>query len=157
MYRSFEPDAPLHHQRPATITVSVARHFLGDDGLDVVRDVIRSAATALDAVTGYLHGWGQVPQPHFVHSPFEQRHRARWRGEPLSSTTLGVHWGNLVGAGHLDAIGGLDQLERLHADGHLTRIEQWATEPQLWWYEVTADPSGPATTEPTPLSTRWPR
>jgi hypothetical protein len=143
MYRSFEPNAPLHHQRPATVTISVAKRFLGDGGLDVVRDLVRSAATALDAVTGYLHGWGNVRGSRFVHSPFEQRHHAEWQGEPLDSTTRGVHWANLVGAGHLDAIGGLDRLEQLRADGRITRIEQWATEPQLWWYEITTDPFGP--------------
>jgi hypothetical protein len=47
MYRSFEPNAPLHHQRPATITISVPKRFLGDGGLDVVRDLVRTAATAL--------------------------------------------------------------------------------------------------------------
>jgi hypothetical protein len=54
-----------------------------------------------------------------------------------------VHWGNLVGAGHLAAVGGLDRLEQLHADGRITRIERWTTEPQLWWYEITTDPFGP--------------
>jgi hypothetical protein len=34
-------------------------------------------------------------------------------------------------------------LEQLHADGRITRIERWTTEPQLWWYEITTDPFGP--------------
>jgi hypothetical protein len=57
--------------------------------------------------------------------------------------TRGVHWGNLVGAGHVDAIGGPERLAQLRADGHLTGVEQWSTEPPLWWYEITTDPFGP--------------
>ncbi|GAA1035224.1 hypothetical protein GCM10009557_42280 [Virgisporangium ochraceum] len=86
IHRSFEPDGSLHHQLPATITVTVEKYLLGDSGLHAVRDLVRSAATTLDAVTGHLHGSGGSGSGRFVHSPFEQRRRAEWNGDPPGST-----------------------------------------------------------------------
>ena len=51
--------------------------------------------------------------------------------------------GNLLGPGHLAAIGGAGRLQQLRADGQIYRLEPWSTQPELWWYELSADPFEP--------------
>ncbi|MEU7869369.1 hypothetical protein [Dactylosporangium sp. NPDC049140] len=131
--RSPSPD------RPATVEISVARSLLGhvDGGIDTVRGLARTAATTIGAVTGYAHAAGQFSDV----SPFELRTGASWCHQRLDVMSRGVHWGNLIGPGHLAAIGGLGVLEQLHADGRLTRLEQWPGD--RWWFETTAEPFEP--------------
>jgi hypothetical protein len=101
--------------------------------------LLRRAAVTFGAVTGYAHGSGAADP---MQSPFERRSSALWDKQRLDMMSRGVHWGNLLGAGHLAAIGGLDRLERLHADGRVRRLEQLSREPELWWFEITDDPFG---------------
>ncbi|MEV6930539.1 hypothetical protein AB0M46_39480 [Dactylosporangium sp. NPDC051485] len=124
---------------PASVEISVARSLLDhvDGGIDTVRRLASLAAPAAEAVTGYAHAGGQ----YWHASPFEQRTGARWRGERLDAMSRGVHWGNLIGPGHLAAIGGLGVLQELHAQGRITRLEPWPG--GLWWFEVTDDPFEP--------------
>ncbi|MEU8079973.1 hypothetical protein AB0B31_31545 [Catellatospora citrea] len=103
-------------------------------------DLLQRAAVRFGAVTGYVHGSGSAGS---LQSPFERRSPAHGEKQRLDAMSRGVHWGNLLGAGHLAAIGGPDRLERLLADGRIRRLEQWSKEPQLWWFELTDDPFGP--------------
>ncbi|WP_191839725.1 hypothetical protein [Catellatospora chokoriensis] len=138
-----EATGPLPDGHPATIVISAARSLLDEHvpgGTAAVVDLLQRAALRFGAVTGYVHGSGSADS---LQSPFERRGTAHWRKQRLDTMSRGVHWGNLIGAGHLAAIGGLDRLERLLTDGRVRRLEQWSTEPQLWWFELTDDPFGP--------------
>ncbi|MEV4510343.1 hypothetical protein AB0K00_15420 [Dactylosporangium sp. NPDC049525] len=120
---------------PATISFHLGRSLLGRVGGDVL-GLARSAAVMMEAATGHVHAgtnWGR-------NSPFEMRRHAPWQGQRLDAMTRGVHWGNLVGPGHLAAVG---DLRRLLADGRIARLEQWSVRPELWWFELSADPFEP--------------
>ncbi|GAB4052757.1 hypothetical protein [Catellatospora paridis] len=137
-----EATGPLPDGHPATIVITAARSLLDEQvpgGIAAVVDLLQRAAVRFGAVTGYVHGSGSADS---LQSPFERRGPAHWRKQRLDTMSRGVHWGNLLGAGHLAAIGGLDRLERLHTDGRIRRLEQWSKEPQLWWFELTDDPFG---------------
>jgi hypothetical protein len=138
-----EANGALPDDHPAEIVISVGRSLLNNmpgDGLHTVRELLRTAAISFDAVTGYVHGSGSASS---MQSPFERRNPVRWRGQKLDSMSRGVHWGNLIGAGHLAAIGGLQRIEGLVASGRVSRLERWSKEPELWWYEITTDPFAP--------------
>lgn len=50
--------------------------------------------------------------------------------------------GNLIGAGHLAALGGPGRLQQLLAEGRIQRLERWSEQPELWWFELPVDPLG---------------
>ena len=141
---------PLPDDHPATIVISVARSLVASLGVDAVRDLVKAGASEFDAATGYIHGSGSAGG---LQSPFERRGSGTWNEQRLDSVTRGVHWGNLIGAGHLAAIGGLDRLQQLQTTGGITRLEPWSNP---WWFEVAADPFGPCNDHADTIAERLP-
>lgn len=137
-----EPTGSLPDDHPATLLVSAGRRELAAAGLSTtaVTDLLRDAAVTCDGVLGQVHGSGSPYSSQ--QSPYERHMGLVWSGGRLDTLTRGVHWGNMIGPGHLASIGGSARLERLLADGRIRRLDRWSTEPELWWYEITEDPFG---------------
>jgi hypothetical protein len=137
-----EVAGPLPDAHPARIAISVAKSLLEKgvpDGVTEVLNLARSAAIQFGAATGHAGDGGAG----MMDSPYEDRRGVRWNGDRLHTTTRGVHWGNLLGPGHLAAIDGAGRLQQLRADAHIYGLEHWSTQPELWWYELSADPFQP--------------
>jgi hypothetical protein len=134
-----EATGPLPDKHPARIVITVAQQLLGADGLTHIRTLMRNGALAFDAVTGYVHGSGGAGS---MQSPYERRLSTEWEGERLDAMSRGMHWGNLIGAGHLAALGGPGRLQQLLADGRIQRLDRWSEQPELWWFELPVDPLG---------------
>jgi hypothetical protein len=92
------------------MVITVAQQLLGAEGLTLIRTLMRNAAVAFDAVTGYVHVSGGAGS---MQSPYERRISAVWKGERLDAMSRGMYWGSLIGAGHPAALGGPGRLEQL--------------------------------------------
>jgi hypothetical protein len=134
---------PLADGHPATIVLEIGRSLLEEAGIGGVAhmvDLMQQASTRFEVAHGYVgvSSWRMRDR-----SQYENRHGTAWNGTRLDVMTRGVHWGNLIGSKHLAAIGGEHRLRQLHAAGRISGVEQWSTEPDLWWYQLTDDPYGP--------------
>ena len=137
-----ESTGPLPDDHPAIITVTAPRTLLDQavaDGVTYLTGLMRTAAIRFHAVHGYASASG-YPGQH--NSQYERRHNLGWDHSRLDTTTRGVRWGNLIGDHHLAAIGGHQRLQQLQDQGILTAVEQWATQPNLWWFQVSDEPYG---------------
>jgi len=138
-------EGPLGDGHPAKFVVTAAKPLV--DGpyrqawIDVILRLMRDVATTFDAAYGYASADGNTAGG--FQSPYERRHNAVFQGERLDAHARGLHWGNLIGPGHLEAIGGVEVLRELLAQGQIASLEPWDQARGLWWFRLNHDPFGP--------------
>jgi hypothetical protein len=138
-----EQAGALPDDRPATFTVSVSRELLDGMFSEPVRmfiELMQTTARQFDCVYGYLTAdrEGQ-PGAGADQSPYERRWGMPGMRRPrLDRCTAGINWGNLLGPGHLDAVGGAVALQSSTPGA---RVEPCGTpEAPLWWFQLNDDP-----------------
>jgi hypothetical protein len=110
---------PPPDDHPASLVVSASREFLQaliPSPVESFIELMHQTARRFEATFGYLTadraGSG-------MQSPYERRHDIIGLRHPrLDAHTRGIHWGNLIGPGHLAAIGGLPVLQSAAAGEH---------------------------------------
>jgi hypothetical protein len=139
-----EHDGPLPDDHPASFVVSISRELLEDvlgASTATLVDLMQHTARQFGAVHGYMTADRAGIPGGGTQSAYERRWGNNgFRRPRLDAFTVGVHWGNLLGPGHIAAIDGEGVLQKVAASA---QIHHCGTEDfPLWWVQLTEDPYG---------------
>jgi hypothetical protein len=102
---------------------------------------MQRTARQFDAVHGYMTADRVAMPGEGVASAYEWRWGDNGFGRPrLDAFTAGMHWGTLLGPGHIAAIGGQEVLRRAASSARIDRCG--TADNPLWWVQLTDDPYG---------------